>query len=481
MNTEQKTHVIILLVFLCFFIPSCHLVGEKKLLKAQASIKENYLKEIQKQEEKRPANKYETLSWNEALHRMYLQNSSCKRAEFSLQDAKQRQKGIWKQFIPGFNIGIIDSFEVGDLSTAFTDPSLRINSFLALGNLLNLPKNIYERKLYVVGAELAEQLTMRQQIISLYRLFEEMRLLELERKGLNIEIKLAKTSNLTKIDTEAKLAKSLEKKKLSWQTKKENLNSKVATFFSSYPGKIELEPTSMPYISYSSKKLDFRESDRWGKLQLKILALKELGEQGRLTQAYLRYLPRASLGVNAPPLYSNSSSQGFQAENIRINPSLNWSLDTRGLIGEQIRRLKRNKPLEKWEKDRRRRDEVRKLLEGRKMLAKVENQLSKTKKLQKEYTQLIKKGLISNNAQKNFTNFKKLYQKQVELRAQKIEISSEFWLLDEAYWSKFGTPWKIIQSQEQKRKKALERQKKAKFLKIDGIINKFKRSNNTDN
>jgi len=129
------------------------------------------------------------LSWNQALLLMEKQNSSCRQAEIRVIEAQEQKKQLWKNFVPGLSVGASDSFNVSELGDAFASPSLQVNSFLALGNLLSLPRRKYQNEFLLVGAKLGESQNKRQQTIALYRLTRQGELLELERQGLAKEYK----------------------------------------------------------------------------------------------------------------------------------------------------------------------------------------------------------------------------------------------------------------------------------------------------
>ncbi len=95
--------------------------------------------------------------------------------------------------------------------------------------------------------------------------------------------------------------------------------TKVGDFFMDGYASIRLKPEKIPNILYNPTELDFTDTSRWGLLQLNLLALESIAEDGRIIDTYLRYLPRANLNVSAPPLYNNTSGQSFDPAAVLSN------------------------------------------------------------------------------------------------------------------------------------------------------------------
>lgn len=385
------------------------------------------------------------ISWQQGLNKMYLSNPSLIQADFRIADAKQNQKQVWRDMTPGLTLGVTDSFNIGELGDAFSNPIYRINSFLSLGNLLDLPKNVYSRKLTYIGTELSAENSMRQQVIALYRLFQEQRLLKLQKRAIDIEGELVQ--RITGIEGSEIIAMRLNHKNAldAWVESEQNWKVKVGDFFMAGYDSINLRPSGIPDITYNPSSLDFSDTNRWGLLQLNLLALEDIAEKGRFLDTYFRYLPRANMTVSAPPLFSNTNNRSFDPTLIRLNPSLNWSLDSRGFIGRQLNRLKREAPLRQWRKDRRQREEVKKLLEGKKALTEVQLELAKLRQVMDDYKQIVASGLVE-DPEKAIQTLRRLREREVRLTAREIEICTAFWLIDEQRWKPITKRWLATRS-----------------------------------
>ena len=412
---------------------------DTRVTEAREQVSDKYIQQIDAHEAGHPGEDL-NISWNEALEQMFLSNPQLIRADFTLDDAKQRQKQVWKNMIPSLSANLSDTQTIENLGDLFSDSNFRISSFISLGDLLELPSTVYANRLTYMGAALTAENTMRQQVIALYRLFQEQRLLNLEWKALELEGEIIK--GFHKVQDSEMLANRLlhEEAVIKYEEKVKSWKTNVGDFFMTGYSEINLESVSLPDIRYNPDELDFRDTSRWGLLQLNLLALENIAEEGRVLETYFRYLPRANLSVSAPPLFSNNSSTSFDAADIRLNPSFTWTLDSRGSIGQQLARLKRNKPLDEWQKDKRKREEVAKLFEGKEALIEINQELKKIEQSRALYRKAVRTGLVK-DPQKALRAMRGLKEKEVRLLAREIEISTSFWLIDEQRWRKITKRW----------------------------------------
>lgn len=426
-----------------------------KVEKERAEVRDAFLGEYQRQKSGAGRGSL-SATWPDALEKMYLRSPRLIQADNVVENAKRRQGQVWRRMIPGFGAGFSDSFEIGSLADAFSSPTLRINSYLSLGNLLTLPKEVYTNKLTYMGAELQAESSMRQEVIALYRTFQQQRLLKLEKRALDLEGQMI--SSITGLEggevMEMKM-KHLEAVE-NWQKNVKSWREKVGDFFMESYDAIDLLDKQLPDISYRPSELDFADTGRWGLLQLNLLALEQIAEEGQIAEAYFRYLPRANFSVSAPPLYNNNSSgQSFDLEGIGLGPSLNWNLDTDGSIGQQIDRLKGDKTIKDWRKDKRRTQEIEKLLEGKQALIEVQQELGKIRSAMEGYKGAVLNKLVT-DSEMAVRTMRQLREREVRLMAREVEISTSFWLIDEQRWSSITKRWhetRKIRAKERKTRK----------------------------
>ena len=435
--------------------PSCAWMtpADERIAKNRNQVSAEFQKELNRQQTKIDQGNLD-VSWNEALNKMYLSNPNLIQADFRIADAKSAQKQIWRNFRPTLSAGASDSFTAENLDDAFSNGSFRINSFLSLGNLLTLPNNVYERKLTYIGTELSAENSMRQEVIALYRLFQEQRLLKLQKRAVDIEAELVK--GITGLEGAEVVALKLKNKQAreTWIKADQAWREQVGDFFMDGYDSVNLQPNEIPDIIYDPDDLDFSDTGRWGLLQLNLLALEQIATKGRFLDAYLRYLPRVSTSVSAPALFNSNSNTSFDPLLTRINPSLSWSLDTRGSIGSQLDRLKRESPLNDWRDDKRRREEVARLLEGKQALITVQKELKTLRTAMKNYQDIVESGLVS-DPELALQNMRNLREQEITLVAREIEICSSFWLIDEQRWKPITKEWLATRDDRTKtRKKA---------------------------
>ncbi|MGE9268927.1 MAG: hypothetical protein ACQKBY_12595 [Verrucomicrobiales bacterium] len=379
-------------------------------------------------------------TWSQASSLMFHHNPHLIQSDYRVLETSEQGKQIWKNMLPSVTASINDSFLLGDFDEAFSDTTFRVSSYVALGNLLQLPTRLYKQKLLYLGAQLQAEQTMRQETITLYRLFQEQRLLDLEEKALHYQGEILKVIQSADAVEQATMRLQLRNDLETHRQNVQKWRQKVGDFFMTSYSEVKLRASDLPEIRYNASSLDFTDTKRWAHLQMSLLALEEIARDGQVLDTYLRYLPTANLSVSAPPLYNNTGGQSFDVNAIRIGPSLYWNLDTRGSISQQINRLRRNEPLQEWQKDKRRRDEITKLLEGKKALADVQEELAKVRTVMEQYKLMVKAGLVK-DARTAVQKMKSLRTLEVQLMAKEIDICTSFWLIDEARWSSFTKQW----------------------------------------
>lgn len=453
-------HLITLTIII---LPSCIWMKpvDERISEARNQVADKYIKQIRLHQEGGSRGKL-NITWQQGLEKMYLSNPDLIRADHRILDAQYQQKQVWRNMIPGLTVGVSNSTLIKNVDDILSNSSFRINSFISLGNLLKLPTTIYTNKLTYIGSALQAENTMRQQVIALYRLFQEQRLHRIEKKALDLEAQLIKSISNT---DDSEIVEMKLKHKNAYEKWEENIAKwkiKVGDFFMAGYEDIYLNPKNIPDIIYNPDSLDFSDTNRWGLLQLNLLALETIADDGRILNTYLRYLPTANLSVTAPPLYSNTSGQSFDPANTRLNPSLNWSLDTRGYIGKQLDRIKREEPLKQWRKDKRTREEVKKLFDGKRLLIESRKERNKLKAAMEVYKTAVRSGLVK-DPEKAVQTMRKLKEKEVRLMAKEIEISSAFWLIDENRWRPITKRWLQTRKQRTANRKQHAASKKLKF------------------
>lgn len=440
----------LLALYSCSNLRSPH----KQIAEARTKIAKEYNAEIDKQEYGVKASRI-NLTWNQALDKLLYHNPNILRANFRIEDSIIRTKQVWKDMIPSLRASISDSATIGEISELFIDTNLRVNSFISLGNIIELPKRIVTNKFNVIASELQAEQVMRNEVIALYRLFQEQRLHDLEaeairyeREFLNVEVE-----DKNSFTYQDKLKSILEKEK----ELQEKRNDWVAQINDLYMGDfthVNLKYSTLPTIKYSPKNLDFRNSKRWANLQLNLLAIERISEESNIKQAYNRYYPDGFLSVTAPPLFSNNSNQDFRFEDFRLTPSLSWSLDTRDSIGQQIDRIRRDSTIKRWEADKRRQQEVRKLLDGKKALTEVQKEISEVQTEIKEYQSLVSSGnVIDLDLFQSVSEIVGMRSNEITLKAKEIDICTSFWLIDETRWVKTTKKWKRARLEQEKARK----------------------------
>lgn len=445
---------------LCLGLSACTLIKPptKAVEQKKKQVEQAYLTELQAQTRAQGVRKIDW-TWDQAVDQLLRRNPNIIQANFQIEDSIYNTKTVWLNMIPSLRASVSDSATIENFAELFKETNFRISSFISLGNLLEMPKTIYTSRLRVISSELSSENMMRNQVIALYRIFQEQRLLKLEQQEhvyqknyFDVEIEDHNSIEyLQRLEKHEERAKNLEKKRITWVEKVNDL------FMTNYTH-INLRHQTLPNINYTPNQLDFTNTSRWGYLQLNLLALEKFRDDNQIKELHSRYLPDAFLSVSAPPLFTTDSNRRFRINDFRLSPSLSWNLDTRDSIGKQIDRFRREAGIRKWEKDKRRKSEIKKLLDGRRSLKEVLQALRDNKIERREYIDLINSGdMINLTLESGTQTLSELKRTEIELTAKKIDLCTSFWLIDETRWKKITTKWKKIRlEQEAQRKKKLK-------------------------
>lgn len=226
--------------------------ADKRISEARSEIEQQYTREAKSQAANREGGTF-IAGWDKASSLMFQNNPDLIRADFLVYDARQRGKRIFKNMIPTLSAGASDSFQVGELSQAFTDPNLRLSSFLSLGNLLQLPTRVYTAKLYAIGAQFSAEQTMRQEVIALYRIFQEKRLIDTEKKALDIQAEIIDVIGGADAVRQASMRLQLDKDLQDWHDRELSWRQKIGDFFMTSYSEVDLSEKTFPKSATTRK------------------------------------------------------------------------------------------------------------------------------------------------------------------------------------------------------------------------------------
>lgn len=413
--------------------------AEERIETSRLKIEEQYLTALERKEYPGPEEKVE-LTWEEAIDKMMVGNTTLIQADFRIVQVEDGRKQIWRRFIPSLTASVSDSFLLGNLSDAFDSPNYRIRSFIGLGNLFDLPARFYQQKITLIGAHLNAELTFRQETVRLYRLFRQRQLLDEQREFLALEEELIREIQKDRNLRDARRLHDFERRQERWKERESQWTSQMNDLLMSKYTQIRVDIDSLPELHYTPEDLNLRDTERWGHLQLSVMAMEDLAEQGRFRDTYMRYLPRVNFNVSTPPLFTDTDGFQFDVDDVRLSSSANWRLDTRGDIGRQLERLKRNKYVNDWRRDRRQDEEVKNLLEGIEQLREVQENRRKLEEAKEFYIEWLSVE-SSQNPQSLIEGVTRVRELELSLREEEIKIFTEFWLFDEKNWDELVDRW----------------------------------------
>ena len=133
------TKLIFLITIAAFSSCSWRVPVEERMGKARTAESKALLKELSRQTNN--SSPSIRLTWSQALHKMYRENPELIRADYRIADAKEEQDSAWKDLTPSLTLSGSDTKSLANLGDLLGNPSLRVHSFISLGNLLDYPKH----------------------------------------------------------------------------------------------------------------------------------------------------------------------------------------------------------------------------------------------------------------------------------------------------------------------------------------------------
>ena len=235
------------LLLILFLFPSCTIFKsvDTRVTEARTEIEDQYKEEVYRQRMNVQGGVYQA-RWDKALTDLFRHNPNLIQADFRVIDTKRQGSQIWRNMIPGITAGANDTFQIEDFGDAFANTSYRLNSFLTLGNLITLPKEVYIQKLVFLGAQLQAEQAMRQEVITLYRLFEQEKLLMAEKRAIDLQGGIANSAPSADMVEIATLQLQYKADLEAWEQKEKEWRTQVGDMFMASFRQVNLSAEGLP-------------------------------------------------------------------------------------------------------------------------------------------------------------------------------------------------------------------------------------------
>jgi hypothetical protein len=375
------------------------------------------------------------LTWPEALRLMEERNPPLLKADEEVFRAKRQIGQVYKNLIPYVQLRAGVDKRIADLdSLSANDLRLDVNAFAVLSGLLTLRTDVYAAELTYLRSSLVREITRREKVVELHRMFTASRQLQLSSQ------RLADSERILR-DTPAP-RRALESAPATVATLREQIRAQQAeldadlTKILDMPEyRLQLDDQNLPIVDYAKIPLHTFDADRVGVLRRKLLAVELVGAQARVEGAKLGYWPDLSVFLTSGPLWTSRDGQTmwWRSEDTRISAYAYMPIDLNGQIGNRVRDAKADLAFLEREIALREAILVSEFEDKGRALVEAENEISEQERKRSLLMQLISIEGAENLAERlrQWAEIETRRENAVDRRAQ---LNAFFLFFDETFW-----------------------------------------------
>ena len=379
------------------------------------------------------------IDWHEAMGIMLAKNLKLRQMRNDLTNAQASVRQVYKDFIPTLNLqlGVSEFFtEIPGIDA--DDVYMNASSIMSIPGVVNFRARLYAAQLVELRARAAKELAEREQIIELYRLFYSAQ--EFADRTVQLETQRATAEAMEQVDpfTGQLMITETETLELGNAREAKALQDRISEALGSREFQWLLSPEGLPELRYSEAPLPLTDTNRVAQLQMRLLAVELEAARAQLLGLKLRYWPELNINISSPPIYSRSaggSETFWDADELRANASLYWTIDTRGNLSRTIRQTKRQQELQY---ERYRQESIgliNRLLFTQQLITEVQEQLAQVN-AQLTVMEAIPPAQTFGALEKYSVDYRTLTQQQLQLRRELSDLNALFWFVDDYAWRK---------------------------------------------
>jgi hypothetical protein len=378
------------------------------------------------------------VDWSTGVELLLAKNPKLRQARIDYTNSVENYKQIFRELIPTLNARAGVQKRLASLNTlSFDDVTFSADSFFNVPGLVNYAARIYAGKLVMLRSRTAYELAEREQVIELYRLFNNIveESTELER----LKIQRANVAAMAAIDpfTGRMMQTEFQLRETAAAKQTESFQQRASDLFGDYSYRWNIVTNGIPEFHYTTDPLPLNDTNRVAQLQMKLYALELEAAKATLTGIKMRYWPELNIFISGPPVYQRIAGveRWWDASQVRGSADLYWSLDTRGYISRQLKQTKRAQQLQREKFEQESQALIDKLLFTQKLMKVTQEQLDRTNK-EIEFLTAVPPANNFLAVQKYTEDYRQLTQQQIRLRGEMSEFNALFWFMDEQAWPK---------------------------------------------
>jgi len=378
----------------------------------------------------------QAFNWRQAVARLEVGNLKLQHARVDITNGQENVRQVYKDLLPTINLrsGLSKTLE-SIPATSIDDVTFSIDSFLNVPGFVSMGTRLFAARLAYLRAQAFYELTRREQIIELYKLFLSFQDAATAEAQLNDERKLA--AGIEQIDPLAGqiLTRDLEARSLTGAKERESLQDKAGELFGDRDWRWVLLSEGLPELNYPDNPLPLADTNSVAQLQMKLTAIEFVAAWARIKGVQLQYWPELTIFITGPAVYQKSSGREsfWDAGMVRANANVFWRLDTRGQISRQIRQTKRDQEMQLA---RLRQDAlalIDKILAAQKLVLVLRQQADQLSQLAPLLGQIPPAADYTGILKANETA-RSLRDQERKLRRELAELNTLFWFVDDTKW-----------------------------------------------
>ena len=377
------------------------------------------------------------LDWPAAVAVMHEKNLKLRQARTDVTNAQESVRQVFKDLIPSLNLRAGVTKRLTDISAISPDDvTLSADSFFNVPGVVNLYSRFYAARLLEMRTRVVHELTEREQMIELYRLFFSA--VELHDQRSRLERQRATAQAMEQADpfTGRLMQTEVQTLDLALARDVKGLQDRLSEILGSRDYRWVLATNGLPDLRYQENPLPLGDTNRVAQMQMRLLAIELEAARAQLLGMKLRYWPELNIFVSGPPIYSRrgGTERFWDAEDVQASADLFWTIDTRGNLSRSIRQTKRQQDLQKERYRQESLTLMNRLIFTQQLIDSVKAQLDQ---VENQLAILLAVPPAQNYAalEKYSQDYRNLTLQQIQLRRELSELNALFWFVDEMAWN----------------------------------------------
>jgi outer membrane protein TolC len=376
------------------------------------------------------------LDWPTALAELRAHNLKLRQAGTDRTNAQEAVHQVFRDLLPMLDLHAGVAKQLVDFpSIGPNDVTFSADSFFNIPGLVNFSARLYVTRLALLRAEAAYELTEREQIIDLYKLFWSAQELQAEARQLQEQKKTARAFGVVDPFTGQTMLTQTEVHELSQNQEVQTFQQHAGDLLGSQQYHWIFLTNGLPILHYDVDPLPLTDTNRVAQLQLRLAAIELEAARAELSGIKLRYWPELDIFVTGPPLYQSTFGQAqfWSADQLRASADVFWTIDTRGYITTQLRQTKRQQAIQQERLRQESLTLMQKLITSQRLLqATYEQERDLEQELQ--VLEAVPPAQNFDSLQKYATDYETTSEQLRRVRRELAELNTLFWFVDEAAW-----------------------------------------------